>query len=696
MTLEEIEKQLAELDRAENPILVKNFNPEDAIKDIDAQLAALDQTEQALSQPGMLERIGSAIDAYTGAPTRAAIGAIATGQGLGGAVSKFGEQFGADPSLAPTGKEIAEVAGLSTEPLIQTSRPIPVEGPQGRIITTPQGQPLMQEAALPSPAGAAGLAIDVLADYSNFIPVGAVIGGVAKGTKGAVKSVLKGSLAAADMATGKNVTEAAQQTSRILDNAAQAVKRRFKPEVAEDFTRFSEIAKKNGIDPSILPETVEFGPQSTVTLKAKTIAEGPGGEAIQKRFQKAEQAISEALDTKLKTIAGGEKLSRVEAGEMLINAYNDGIKKFFDQDFITHDRIMKNAPGLNLTQDSLGKVNKRLNEMSRYAKGRLQRGFGDQPGQAAQILKDVETLRRSFDKQGNLSYKRATEALRNIGEEAFKKVPAGAEKLPIDRSKLRELYFDLRDAMIDTVDFNQGAEIGQELRKANELISDFLDEKSVVNKIFEGDLAPEKVVSRLVDSGDSKKVEALRAILPAEDFNKFKGVLVNESLIKNADGDILFPSSIKKLSSRESLLSKALDPQEAQDLTELLELGNRTGSFRFNMSNTDRARRFSDFFNELGASIVDESTLEQVKNAARKRSAIEFTAQESRQLSQLAKTNPKQAQSAFVEIVSKKAGLPMFQSKGRMTLKAGALQGTQRTNEQLEREKRQRAVNERR
>ncbi len=127
--------------------------------------------------PGLLSQVGSAalkglgniaqtVDEYTGAPVRAGIAAAQAGNNpITAAVNQFG-----NPG-APTGKDIAANAGVSTEPI-----------PIHRIGSMPY-QPKPGEGA--SPAGMAGLGIDIASDPTTYI--GSGVAGKAAGLIGDTK-----------------------------------------------------------------------------------------------------------------------------------------------------------------------------------------------------------------------------------------------------------------------------------------------------------------------------------------------------------------------------------------------------------------------------------------------------------------------------------------------------------------------------
>lgn len=673
----------AELDRLIAQDMMKSAEIDDATLNQLIYQDMLTQPEPErdsfLSQVGQgalkgVAAAGQFIDRFTGAPTRAAVGELVTGGGILGAGGKFIEQFGADPTLAPTGKEIVQAAGLPEFDLIDDPAKEIDKQLEAQGFTVSKSE----NAGLTS-TGAAGLAVDILADWSNFIPIKAVLKGASQGAKQTGKVTLM----AIDTATGTKIaTKSADDVARAVDNVLASVKKSFKPTRAGDFSKFEEIAKKNGIDPAILPETVEFGPSSTVTKKAKVMAENPGGEAVQARFRKADFEIENALDRKITELGGGAKLGDAEAGQLLLDSYNNSVKKFFDQDFVTNQRIINENPGLTITDDAAKSIDKELKKMSRFSADQS-KGFKAQRAQAAAVDDAVATARR-YMKGGKITYKDATEMLSNIGEEAFKKFkgddPIGAAY----RKKLQDLYFTVRESMNGTVAGKVSDEAAMELANSNAIISEFLTDKGVVNKIMSSDVPTEKILKSMVDNADTKKIEALNKMFDYADNpaakNQFKGFVADKLVKRNAKGKPLYDTSINNMTKKRDILGLVFNPKETIEISELLELGSRKGDFILNTSATNTAARFSplNFIKELGASASDEVMLERMKDIARGR-AIDIPTP----------NGPlKITQEQAIEY------LPFFTKKiDKIKLKeAGKISGTQETNRKIEAERRQRAM----
>lgn len=122
-----------------------------------------------------LGAVSQTIDKYTGAPVRAGVYRAMQGKPEE-ALSAAYEQFGADPTKAPSGKDIAYEAGLSKEPYIRT--PIimnPYTGKEGTLRV--------------SPAGIAGGLGEMALDPTAYIPAGTIGKGLAKGALAASEAL---------------------------------------------------------------------------------------------------------------------------------------------------------------------------------------------------------------------------------------------------------------------------------------------------------------------------------------------------------------------------------------------------------------------------------------------------------------------------------------------------------------------------
>lgn len=137
--------------------------------------------ERALSGLG---EVATKIDSYTGAPARAAIGALEDGKGLGGSFEALKNQWGEDPARAPTARQLREKAGidLGDQPLLDEKSGLGQvfkHGPMGYLATHV------------SPNEAADVGIDMAADLTNAVPlmgpVKSAMGVGLKGSEGALK-----------------------------------------------------------------------------------------------------------------------------------------------------------------------------------------------------------------------------------------------------------------------------------------------------------------------------------------------------------------------------------------------------------------------------------------------------------------------------------------------------------------------------
>jgi hypothetical protein len=589
------------------------------------KIAFIQQKMAEQKDPGFLDsalqtavKVGETIDSYTGAPMRAAIGAA---QDAKNPITAFTSQFGEDPNKAPTGKQIAQKAGV---PNTSLSDVIPGAFTDNDQEASEWLKFKKGGAADISASGAAGLAMDIAADPTLILPVGQIAKGVGKGVELGAKGAVMAGGAAADLTlAGAKQLPGAKTVGTTLDivkegskNTAEALKTMFAPKVSADYSDLVKIAEKNGIDPKLLPEAIEFGEGSFISRSARNRAEGVLGEPYLKKFEAGLEAVRDATENKIAKIGGGQAASAVEAGELIRKGYDEGVDKFFDQIGMTHNKVLEAIPGLTIAPESLEKIGSKLNGIEKWAKGRAERGFtAAQRAQADQVLRAIDAVRK-----GNGSYKQTLETLRDIGDVAFKSQNILAD-IPPDIAKFRELYSTLDDALISTVEKAAGAPVAAELRDSNKAISEFLGDKSVISSIVGNkNMSPEKVFASLVEQGDTKKIEALKKILPPETFQRLKGSFLASQLRKNADDVFTFKSLQNNLRNKKNVLGALLDPSEIDELSELVRLGDRFGSPVLSTSGTGASSLFSDITKGIRSGVESDTVIGLLKDSARNRS----------------------------------------------------------------------------
>ena len=227
---------------------------------------------------GMLERAGETVlsglvaagefvDKYTGAPTRAAIEAGMEGESP---LEAFGEQFGEDPGMAPTGKQIAQKLGVTEKNLSDLAPGLFTEDPEmaKEWLKFKKGG-----AADISGTGAAGLVIDILADPTNIIP-GKVLtapakGGLRLGKKVATKTIdgvehlyTGGKILSKNAAAkvGGTITGLSPKSIETYIDKYADVKKLIREHGGDTFVPTNEVRKKfkKGIDDTIKAKRLQI------------------------------------------------------------------------------------------------------------------------------------------------------------------------------------------------------------------------------------------------------------------------------------------------------------------------------------------------------------------------------------------------------------------------------------------------------
>lgn len=470
---------------------------------------------------------------------------------------------------------------------------------------------------------------DFVRDVAAGTAMGAVGGGIAKGGEKLIKGVRSGisnlSRKGADEALDTTVQTFAKESGsapvddpNVIKEAAESARARLKsflnPEVDPSFEEFAEIARKNGIDPNVLPESVKFGPDSSASRAARNLAEGRFGEETLKRFNQTLDQVRDAYDRKIVNYSKGAPVDEITAGKVLRDAYDEGVTKFFDQMDFTHNNIIDQVPGFQLTEASLKKIDSALNGVEKFAKGRMLRGVTEtQRGQGQQLMNAVEAIRA-----GNGSYKQTVEALRDIGEAAFQSKNSLSD-VPVDTAKMRKLYNDLNEGLLDTVRSELGDDVADSLVANNKAMSEFFGEKSLISRVM-GDkaIAPENAFKSLVLSGDSQKIAALKKIIPPEKWEYLKGAVLENLVKRDPESNFTFRQLHNSMRNKASTLSSIFEPQELMENAGLVRLGDRFGSPVLSTSGTGASLSFQDLGKSATNLSVDALAIRNANKAAEK------------------------------------------------------------------------------
>ncbi|MES3012637.1 MAG: hypothetical protein V4750_02770 [Pseudomonadota bacterium] len=560
---------------------------------------------------GAVSTIGRAVDSVTGAPVRAAIGAFQKDESP---LAAFAKQFASSPELAPTGKEIAARAGISTA----ESLPTPFVGITGERLKV-------------SPAGVAGFGVDVLADPTNLIPL---VGGARAGLKGA-----QGAAKAADVAALATKTASeASAVRKVAEGTKAALERVFKPTQAADYPDLLKVAEANGIRADLLPEAVEFGDASAISRSARTFREGVLGEVELKKFGEAIDQTRRATQAKAAEIGGGKVLSEQEAGALIRQGYDDAVTRLMQSSGDTYRTVSARFPGLRLNKAESARLGEKLDDLGRFAESRLKMGMtGSQKSQAKQLSEAVDSLRGAYGEAwetgaenweavaglpgkevGQPLFDDMVQRLQILGEAAFKK-RNGLELDPPDLKRLRDLYGDMRESIIGTIekDIDGGAELASSLRRNNARIHEFLDDRGPLERALGNrTLSDEGVYRSLVGHGDSLKIEALKKIMTPEQLQTLKGTFLGDVIRPDLNGEFTFGRAMNALRNKETVAANLLTAEEAKAFGDLLKLGDRFGPAMMSTSGSSAGMNFATV-KSIPQAIVHQSFIETLKKRAR-------------------------------------------------------------------------------
>jgi hypothetical protein len=416
------------------------------------------------------------------------------------------------------------------------------------------------------------------------------------------------------------VVGAAKTLGKSIDETTEGLKSMLKAKQADDFGESVKVAMANGIDPKLLPESVEFGPQSVVSRSARVKAEGPLGQPSLEKFEKGHRAVQDAITRDVQKIAGGRLASPVEAGEAMREGFNSGVERAFGDVAMSHNKVLEAAPDLRLSPDRIGKLAGTLEEMEAWAQRKIDLGSTKTAKtQGKQILDAVASIRKSGE-----SYKGALDALREIGSTAFKSTNTTADIAP-DIAKDRQLYHELSEAMIGTVDDTFEAGTAQALRESNAAMSKIFGDKALLGKLGEKNLSGEELFQALGKGGSSKELAALKEYLTPEQMQAVKGAYLKEILKPDLDGSFTFKRPLNRLRDDITTAEAIFEPGEIDNFVKLLQLGDKFGPAVMSTSGTGASNAFMDFFRTARDRGTDAVITDPIKKKAR---AIGFNIEE--------------------------------------------------------------------
>jgi hypothetical protein len=558
--------------------------------------------------------VGRFVDKYTGAPTRAAIGAV---QEEKNPITAFTSQIGQDPEKAPTGKELVQRTE-SLPSFMKSETPLSDVIPSLYSDTGREWTKLKRGGLLdPTPVGAAGLLVDIAADPTNLISGAAISRGVSKLAKPVVTGAAKAGAVAADVVTGtKTFSRAGEILGDIGQTTRRTVKSFMKPEVSKDFNKIAEIARKNGIDPADLSSAAEYGEHSFPSRLERGIMESPQGQAMLDKHLKTANKINDAFEWQMEKLSFGKTADSTQAGETLLKGFENAEDRVFKNATMTYRTAADLRPGMRVPKDAMKDLNSTLNGIEKRAKGMVTRGATNE---RVSVGRELMGMIQRFRKNGD-NYRQLSEQINEIGEAAKQTQNATMKK------ELWSLYHDTSRSLISTVK-KIDPDMGQQLITNNEKLTNFFKQRDVLGPMIKNkNVGPEKIFKSMM--GDTKKIDELVELIGVDNLGPVRGAYLDSLVARNADGDVIWASTVKNLRKNSNKLERIFTPAELKELDEVIQLAQAQGQAFMSTSKTSQALQFQNWFQKLkevpssiAGKVAGEKTLNAIKRSARESAA---------------------------------------------------------------------------
>jgi hypothetical protein len=201
---------------------------------------------------GGVQYVGEKIDRYAGAPSRRGLMNVLEGEGVGGYLGGFKEQFGKNPGIAPTDSEIGEKLGFGDTALSDVLPKMYSE--------TGEGLALKKGGLLdPTAKGTAGFVASAASDPTTYLPIGPMAKGITKAASTVVKPVAK--LASK---SGGVIKNAAIKTGALVGSTISGVPRELVENYMRRTNEINSRIAKYGDDLATASDDVRRGFQTQI------------------------------------------------------------------------------------------------------------------------------------------------------------------------------------------------------------------------------------------------------------------------------------------------------------------------------------------------------------------------------------------------------------------------------------------------
>jgi hypothetical protein len=612
--------------------------------------------------PGMAERlaeIGKEViqlpEKYLAAPARAAaLPVVAEGiSGIPKGIEAAVEQFGAPPEEAPTGEEIAKVAGVSSEkyrlPEFEPGMAVPIDtgsmqalvgvSPEQMVPTeAPKSQiaGLAVEAALDPTAlalGGAARGIEGAYKFGALPAAGAATRAAGKVAWGAGKELAKGAAeavgeAAGTMAEGISAGAKAKKTAgQFMEAATQAVEQLPKniretydsliPDFRGSYLKHAQTAARTGIPEDLITKNVVlmYGPDAFLTKAKKTQAQF-GVNEMNKSFDRLGEEVNSALIRTIKKTSGGAGVQSPKvAGDRIREGLERATKEMFDDAETRYSDVIEEM-GDEKMQKSIAKS--LVQDLSAMADEQLELSKSAITPQAKQThvlnYKILRNVRRNLKEKSLLS---AIETLQQLGKEAYGSEYKGffpeIPRTVAAKNTLKDAWKNVHGAVITAIS-TQDPDLAAKLLRSNEIQRNFFENLEKISEVTQNpSLASEEVFKNLIMSGSSDQLAALKNLMEfTPEFNELKGQVLSEFIKRNPEEVPSFIPTINRFNSeRGKMLREALfdaGDQNLRDFKELVELGRDSGVKNLNTSSTGVLNWMTQIFKSPVAAIEGIAT----------------------------------------------------------------------------------------
>ena len=528
-------------------------------------------------------------------------------KGLGAAI----EQFGEDSRSAPTNEEFSLKMGTTKQKNIDLKNPY-FEDLAQRFY----GKKMPDEFYKTSSSALLTTGLNLVNDPLAIASVGTWLKLAKKG--GGVGLRAADELANIAGLETQGIKNFAEGVGKYVGNKKELVSEFLFPKPAANWEELQAIKEARGYEN--INDLSKYNRNSLLTLVKKARNEGLASQPAMMKYDAGVKEVNDDLFNTIASKSGGDILSPADMGQKIKTDFFAKRKELLDQMDVTYSTVVNQLPPgtrlIDVAPEAQSQLAKSLAEIKTPFKRDLAvfAPNSDEVRQAKKMIGLIDHLEKS---QGDLSH--LVDQMRSVGDKAFTDYNV-LQKIPSEIKAKKEIYFALRNSIIDATKNTLGKDVADQLVANNKLMSDYFSASDGIGSIIQDSkVGTEQIYNSLFKSGDTKKLQDLKKVVSPETMNAGTATLLDSYIAPSTEEKVSFENFYKKLDLQKDKLRVLLTPEELANFVDISRYGASYNMPVISTSKTSSGIALKNIPINMAGALVDDQIIKAFEEAINKR-----------------------------------------------------------------------------